>query len=447
MRTRKTALALLAGIALIGAACGGDDSSTDTDAPSTDAPSTDAPSTDAPSTDAPSTDAPTTTEAPLPERGDADLVIWADDTRVPILTPIAEEFGAAEGLKVVVQEVPSQRIRDNVSTAGPAGEGPDIYVGAHDWLGELVANGAVAPLELGAAADEYLDVAINAFTYEGQIYGLPYAIENIALIRNTDLVPEAPATWAELEEIALGLVESGDADIPLAVQGTPDASPYHFMPLFTGSGGYLFGTTDAGFDTSDVGLDSEGGITAAQNIAGWFESGLLSKDIDYGVMIDSFGSGRAPFALTGPWAVAQADNGFEAMGVPFVVEPVPPIEEGITPQVFVGVQGFMLSPYSENADLAKTFVLDYLNSEELQLALYEVGARPPAMASAFEQVADDPIVAGFGAAGEAGMPMPAFPVMSFVFTTWGDAYQLIASGTDPEQAMTDAATAIRAEIG
>ena len=35
-------------------------------------------------------------------------------------------------------------------------------------------------------------------TFNGQLYGVPYAIENIALIRNTDLVPDAPATIEDL---------------------------------------------------------------------------------------------------------------------------------------------------------------------------------------------------------------------------------------------------------
>ncbi len=58
-------------------------------------------------------------------------------------------------------------------------------------------------------------------SYEGQLYGVPYAIENIALLRNIDLVPEAPATFEELETIALGLVESGRSRDPA---GAPERS-------------------------------------------------------------------------------------------------------------------------------------------------------------------------------------------------------------------------------
>ena len=51
-------------------------------------------------------------------------------------------------------------------------------------------------------ADGFSEVAVQAFTYEGQTYGLPYAVENIALVRNTDLVPDAPATFEEMVQIA-----------------------------------------------------------------------------------------------------------------------------------------------------------------------------------------------------------------------------------------------------
>ena len=54
--------------------------------------------------------------------------------------------------------------------------------------------------------------------------------------------------------------------------------------------------------------------------------------------------------------------------------------------MFVGVQGFMISSFSEQKDLAKSFVLDFMSQEPTQLALFEAGGRPPALTSAFDQV-------------------------------------------------------------
>jgi maltose-binding protein MalE len=455
---RRRLLAAAACFALIGAACGGDDSDTTpaetapetTEAPAddtdpepddTDEPDPDPEPDDTDDGDADEGDDGEAEEEAFvpPARGDADLVIWADDTRTPVLAPIAATFSEEEGVNVVVLEVPFDQIRDSLTLTAPAGEGPDIIIGAHDWLGDLVSDGVVAPIDLGPAADLYAEAAVAAFAFDGNQYGLPYAIENIALIRNTDLVPEAPATFEELEEIALGLVEAGEVSIPLAIQQAP-ADPFHNFPLFTGGGGFLFGQADDGsYIAEELGLDSEGSLAAAVRFSEWSASGLLDGDIDYGVMINSFGSGDAPFAITGPWAVGDFAD------VNFVVEPIPTID-GNTPSVFIGVQGFMISSFSESPELATTFLLDYLNDETVMLELFEAGARPPAMLSAFEQVSDDPIVQGFGLAGQQGQPLPAIPAMRSVWGAWTDAYSLIFSGADPEEAFIDAAASIRAAI-
>ena len=164
-------------------------------------------------------------------------------------------------------------------------------------------------------------------------------------------------------------------------------------------------------------------------------------------MIQSFGEGKAPFAITGPWAIAQEDTGFDATGVPYEVTPIPPRADGTVPQVFVGVQGFMISSFSEQKDLAKSFVLDFMSQESTQLALFEAGGRPPALISAYDQVSSDPDIAGFGESGANGIPQPAIPEMSNVWTSLGLAEVNVLRGSDPTEEFTAAAESIRADIG
>ena len=65
------------------------------------------------------------------------------------------------------------------------------------------------------------------------------------------------------------------------------------------------------------------------------------------------------------------------------------------------------SAKSENALAANEFVVNYLGSEEVQLALYEAGGRPPALTSAFEIAsAENPDVGAYGEIGLTGVPMP-----------------------------------------
>jgi ABC-type glycerol-3-phosphate transport system substrate-binding protein len=72
-------------------------------------------------------------------------------------------------------------IRSDFITAAPTGSGPDIILGAHDWIGELNASGLLAPVELGPNAASFAPNAVQAFTFtDGKIYGMPQATENIA---------------------------------------------------------------------------------------------------------------------------------------------------------------------------------------------------------------------------------------------------------------------------
>lgn len=447
MKFRRTWLALIAVLAMLLAACGSDGSETTTTESEATTTTSEAAATTTSTEPAETTttaaggEGTTTTEPVM--RADADLVIWADEDRTRVLTPFAEEFAEDNGFTVAVQEVGSGDIRDRMITAAPAGEGPDVIAGAHDWLGQLVSAGVVAPLDLGAVEGQLSEAAVQAFNYEGEIYGLPYALENIALFRNTDLVPESPETFEGLVDVSLQLLEEGSVTLPLALQENGNGDPYHNYPIVTAFGGYVFGVNDDGsYNADDVGIDSEGGLAAASYFGELSEQGVINIDTLYDVMVESFGSGESPFAITGPWAVAELDEA----GVNYVVEPIPPIQGG-EPRPFIGVQGFMVSSFAENPLIAQTFVLDVMAGQEAQEALFEAGNRAPAHTAAYEAVAaDNPNVRGFGEAGHNGYPMPAIPEMGSVWEAWTNAYELIFTGTNPEQAFSDAADQIRTLI-
>ena len=122
------------------------------------------------------------------------LTVWVDSERVDSLQGAADAYEEKTGVAVEIVGKDTGDIKDDFIQQVPTGEGPDIAMGAHDWLGELTTNGVVAPLELGDTAGDYLDVAIDAATYDGTVYMLPYAVENIAVLRNRGLVPEQPTT-------------------------------------------------------------------------------------------------------------------------------------------------------------------------------------------------------------------------------------------------------------
>ena len=81
---------------------------------------------------------------------DVTLTIWSDETRSALLEELGAQFTEKYGVKIQVQQMGFGDIRDNIKVAAPAGEGADIIVGAHDWIGELITSGIIAPIRIGS---------------------------------------------------------------------------------------------------------------------------------------------------------------------------------------------------------------------------------------------------------------------------------------------------------
>jgi maltose-binding protein MalE len=365
------------------------------------------------------------------------LVIWADENRAPALETQVQKFQDQYGLGVEVQLVDFDDIRENFQVAGPAGEGPDIIVGAHDWLGELVASGLLAPVELGDKQADFLPAAVQGFTFDGELYGMPYAIENVALFRNPDLVPEAPATWSEVMEIAAQLEDEGAATLGYNLQ-VNDA--YHFFPIQTAFGGYVFGLNEEGYDPTDVGIDSAGSIAAAEWLEMMVQEGHLQEDMDWDTMHALFENGEVGMFITGPWALER----IRESGVPYAISSLP--GETVESQPFLGVQGFMVSAFSEDPLLAQAFLTEFVATDEVMQAMFEADPRPSAYVPVRETI-EDPDLAAFAEAGANGLPMPAIPEMGAVWGSWADAITLIFQDQlSGEEAFKNAGEQIRTAI-
>lgn len=358
------------------------------------------------------------------------LTIWADELRAAALTDVAAQFEEENGVAIEIVQKNFDDIRPEFLAQAPTGEGPDIIVGAHDWTGEFVTSGVVAPIDLGATADAFSDVAVTAFNYEGSNYGVPYGIENIALVRNNGLSDAAPTTWDEL--VAAG--QAAGATYPVLLQQGDGGDAYHMYPFQTSFGAPVFATDDTGAYVPELALGGDAGTAFAQWLAanGSTGTGVLDVAITGDVAKEAFANGESAFMVTGPWNISA----FTDAGLDVSVLPIPSAG-GETAAPFVGVQGFFVNATSENQILANTFLLDYVATPEVQTALYESGGRIPALTAAADAIAaDDPIVAGFAAAGEVGVPMPSLPQMGSVWDFWGTTEADIISGdaADPAAA-------------
>lgn len=365
------------------------------------------------------------------------LTIWVDGARTKMVADLGKKFTDKYKVPVVVQELGFGDIRDQLKIAGPAKEGPDIIIGAHDWLGELVSNGLVETIDLGDKAKNLDPVALKGFTYDGKLYGLPYLVEAISLIYNKDLVPTPPKTWDELKAIAKKLQDDKKVEQGYVLQ---QGDPYHTEPILTGFGGYIFGYKGGQYDPKDLGLDSAGGIAAYTEIESMLKAGLLRKDVDYNLMMGLFKDKKAAMFISGPWTL----NDLRAAKVNYGIAPIPTMKS--TPKPFVGVQGWMVSAFGKNKLQAKTFLTEFVATDEAMQAMYD--AVPGAMAwTPVASKIKDADIAAFAASASTGDPMPAIPQMSSVWEAWGKAITLIFQGqSTADKAVKDAAATIRDKL-
>lgn len=365
------------------------------------------------------------------------IVIWADGNRAAVVQKLFKN--GFQGAKVTVVTKDFGKIRDTLKTVSVA-NAPDVIVGAHDWTGQLVADGSVVKLILSASVKKAVNAsALAGFSYNGGVYGMPVQTENVALITNASMIKSQPKNFSTLEAQAVAAMKNG-ATVGLAV---PMGDAYHDYPLFSGLGGYIFGTTNGKINVYKLGVANKKFLSHAGLIDRWVSEGIISANVDYGTAKDAFVKGKAPFWITGPW---EHDT-IKGLSFPYRITTVPQIVAGITVTPFAGYQGFMVTKFAAKhgvSTLAKSMVGNYLSTANAQTQLALLNGRAPANLAAAAKVKDS-IIKAFGAAGKIATPMPNVPEMASVWGALGDAWKATSASTNPTkaaQAFTDASNKI-----
>jgi arabinogalactan oligomer/maltooligosaccharide transport system substrate-binding protein len=381
--------------------------------------------------------------------GGSDLLIWTGTGPGGDATKkIGAAFGKENGVNVRVEIVPGENLQSQFVTAAQAGEPPDVVMGAHDWIGNLVQNGTIDPIQIPeATASTFQPLAIEAVTFNGQTYGMPFTMNNIVLFRNTDLAPDAPTTVEEMVAVGQDLVKQGKAQAPLAWPVGDTGNPYFINPLYSSGGGYMFGQADDGsFDPADLGVGKPGSIEAYEKIGALGEKGsaVLKRSITTDNAINLFTQGKTPFLVEGPWqltTLAESDIKYEASAIPG-------FEGADQASPFITVDAAYVASGGKNKTLGQEFVTNYWSRPDVGLQLFEATQNVPANIETLSQIkGDNPVVAAVAAAGaENGQIMPSIPEMAAVWDPLGKAEAAVVGGADPASSIEAAGKSIQTAI-
>ncbi|MBM7069160.1 maltose/maltodextrin ABC transporter substrate-binding protein MalE [Actibacterium sp. 188UL27-1] len=356
------------------------------------------------------------TAAPAFAFEDGKLVIWINgDKGYNGLAQVGEVFAEELGIEVIVEHPES--VTDKFQQSAANGQGPDIFIWAHDRFGEWAAGGLIVPVDpSGEIKANTFDFTWDAVTFDGQIWGYPVAVEAVGLIYNKALVPNPPAT---MEEIAAMKIDGVSTPIMWDYNNT-----YFTFPLFMAGGGYAFEKVDGSYDPSATGVANDGAVAGASVVKSLIDDGVMPSGVDYGVMDAAINKGETAMVINGPWAWSN----LEQSGIDFGVAPIPSVN-GQPSKSFVGVLAATVNAASPNKDIAKEFIENYMLTDDgLKTINDDVPLGAVASKSFSEQVADDARIAATLENAKVGVPMPSIPEMGKFWAAMEPALQSITGG-------------------
>lgn len=367
------------------------------------------------------------------------------------LTVATQKYTEYTGSPVQLVTVPDADFRTRLSLAAPEGDGPDIFGPvAHDWIAEVAIQGIAMPWEEADinGIEDFQQSVIDGVSYEGQIYGFPVFQESLALFYDKAIIPEPPATWDDLVQMATDATEGDQWGF-----GFEMLAPYYQGAFFHAMGSYVFKNNEGILDYEDIGLNNEGGVEAAKLIRDMFndQQPPMPEDLldqtNAGAFLDGLQEqGLLGMRITGPWR----EPALQAAGIDYGVATLPTAPNGEPLQPFSGIQVFEVNGYGEQIDAAKDLVKFLSSTEGISLMLPTFN-KPPVRASMRDEALEvNPNLEVYLDQVEVAVPMPNIPQMNQVWTPWTDAMvgivQQDVSDEDVQALLDTAVDQIKANI-
>ncbi|MFV0520246.1 MAG: ABC transporter substrate-binding protein [Lachnospirales bacterium] len=361
MKNTKKIFALSMGVLLLTTACSSGTGSTD--------------DTSEGSTDTTSSD----------EQVKLTYALW-DAKQAPIYEELIKQFEAENPNVTVEMQITSWKdYWTKLETSINGGNTPDIF-----WLNiprskEYIVNDIILPLDdLGLDLSKYPATHVDAYTYEGQIFGIPKDYDTIAMIYNKTLfeengvpLPTDDWTWEDVRSAAEAISD-------------PEAGVYGIVAPPEWQGGYYETIIQNGsYPFTEDGMSQFNDPAVVEAMEYWYSfaaDGLSPSGADLSVTggAEYVNSGRAGMFPDGSWSMTtffeQSEYGKENLDVALLPSGT---QNGTTSNSIAHVVGSSC----EHPDVAKALVA-FLSSKESNDFVGESGVTIPAYEGSDAKIAE-----------------------------------------------------------
>lgn len=378
---------------------------------------------------------------------------WASSpAETALLQSLLYQFTVANPDIIVKYEPITGDYQQAMLTAIASGTEPDVFYVDIAYFQVWAGKGVLLPLDDLMAAtnttkDMFVPSLINAFTFDGKVYGIPKDFNTLGMFYNMDLFDKAGVayptdswTWQDLTDAATKLTDLTDPNKP--VYGFCDPPDAGRFPVFVfQAGGQIMNS-----DFTDTELDAQPAIDAATYYTDFRKNkiGALPADLGEGWQGTVFGKGQCAMVYEGGWLIPYMTSTFP--GVKYGVARLP---AGVQKGNMIFTVSWSISANTKVADAAWK-VVEFLTNEASQTTVLTSGFALPTRASLqnndyFTTNANS--LAIFNGAFDNAVPFYWGPAGNDVNTAMGDALNRIyLQNVAPADTMKEAATAVRAAI-
>ncbi len=325
--------------------------------------------------------------------GTADrIVLWhayidkESDALMELVAAYNADPALHQGVKIEVLSVAFGNFPDKLTNALPRGQGPDLFIFAHDRLEDWLNKGLLAPVDFWIQPEDIDDfspaLALSAFLRGNRLYGLPLTAKNLALYvrrlpdgtdvaaRVLSLAQQKEWNYENFQKLARDLTRPCPWNPKLRCYGLgvqADDAYHHAMWLHAMGGSFL----DAEGMPETKSPPHDQAAKLAHELAGAHPSAVVPAELSYPLMSDLFMRGEIAMVISGPWFQSQLDPS----KVPYTVVDFPMVGERY-PAPFLSLEGLYLSSRSTKPDAAMRAMKYLAGAHSAELRARKAGQPP-----------------------------------------------------------------------